>query len=289
MARKALSNFANNRGVWLCRSPGLTERRSTTRCKEAARRFFSFTDTGGTIACSNRSSTTFPSGTGRSPAIFAATGGRASCANPPDDIIDTQCLDLILLLNSLGIRQAVFVGIDYGGLIVQQIARQYPERAAAIVIADSFCRVDSSTVFSKLQLAAAYMSWLDYYAPGELLLPSLRLAYQRWAPAYDELRRNVLNRRPRELYRQRLATRRIDYTDHLRTFRGPALGVAGDYTAYGIACMEELVACLPQAGLAVIADARGPSSLCRPDAFNQVVEQFLNRHAIRSFGEAGSG
>lgn len=207
----------------------------------------------------------------------------------PDDIIDTQCLDLILLLNSLGIRQAVFVGIDYGGLIVQRIAAQYPERAAAIVIADSFCRFESSTVFGKLQLAAAYMSWLDYYAPGELLLPSLRLAYQRWAPAYDELRRNVLNRRPRELYRQRLATRRIDYTDHLRAFRGPALGVAGDYTAYGIACMEELVACLPQAGLAVIADARGPSSLCRPDAFNQVVEQFLNRHAIRSFGEAGSG
>ncbi|CAI6051077.1 alpha/beta fold hydrolase [Cohnella sp. JJ-181] len=113
----------------------------------------------------------------------------------PDEIIDTQCLDLLLLMNMLHIREAVFVGIAYGGLIVQRMAGQYPERVQAIVIADSFCRSDVSRFIGKLQLAAAYMSWMDYYAPGELMLPSLRLAYRHWDLTYRELRRNMRRRR----------------------------------------------------------------------------------------------
>ncbi|MFC3798669.1 alpha/beta fold hydrolase [Cohnella sp. GCM10012308] len=207
----------------------------------------------------------------------------------PDDIIDTQSLDLIMLLNALHIREAVFVGIAYGGLIVQQIAAQYPERVKAIVIADSFCRSEASTLMGKLQLAAAYLSWVDYYAPGELLLPSLRLAYRRWGLAYSELRRNVLERRPRELYRQRLATRRIDYSAHLTEITRPALGVVGDYTAFGVERMKEVVAHLPQARLAIIPDANEPSSLCQPDSFNVVIEQFLERQALQPRREEGSG
>lgn len=33
----------------------------------------------------------------------------------PNEIIETQCLDIIMLLNDLGIREAVFVGSAYGG------------------------------------------------------------------------------------------------------------------------------------------------------------------------------
>lgn len=205
----------------------------------------------------------------------------------PDEIIDIQCLDIIMLLNSLGIRKAVLVGVAYGGLVVQQLARQYPERVAAVVIADSFCRVEASTLLGKLRLAAAYLSWMDYYAPGELILPSLRLAYRRWGLAYKELRRNVLERRPRELYRQRLATRNIDYSDHLEGFVRPALCVVGDYTTYGVDSMKELVSHLPQAQLTIIPDACEPSNLCQPEAFNQIVEQFLERKALQSPGNEG--
>lgn len=195
----------------------------------------------------------------------------------PDEIIDTQCLDLILLLNTLQIREAVFVGIAYGGLIVQQIAGQYPERVKAIVIADSFCRCEASGVIGKLQLAAAYLSWVLYYAPGELLLPSLRLMYRRWELAYSELRRNMLDkdRRPSELYRQRLASSRIDFSAHLTAFRRPALCVVGDYTAYGIDNMKEVVSQLPQAQLAIIPDSFDPSNLCQPETFNAILQQFL--------------
>ncbi|WP_135547793.1 alpha/beta fold hydrolase [Paenibacillus cymbidii] len=202
-------------------------------------------------------------------------GKSGKLGQSPDAIIETQCLDVIMLMNDLQIREAVLVGISYGGIIVQQMARQYPERVKAIVIADSFCRNETSTVLGALQLAAAYFSWLVYYAPGELLLPTLRLLYKRWGLAYRESRRNLLDKRPGELYRQRLAVSRIDYTEHLTTFRRPALGVVGDYTEFGITCMKEVVSRLPQAQLVVIPDAADPSNLCQPDVFNAVVQQFL--------------
>lgn len=197
-----------------------------------------------------------------------------------ETIIDTQCLDLIMLMNFLSIREAVFVGMAYGGLIVQQLAAQYPERVRAIVIADSYCRSGRDTIVGKLQLAAAYLSWMNYYIPYEMLLPSLRLMYRRWESAYRELRRNMRERRSSELYRQRIASSRIDYSLQLSACRRPALCIVGDYTEYGLECMKEVVSYLPKAELIVISDAYEPSSLCQSDAFNEILQQFMERELI---------
>ena len=196
----------------------------------------------------------------------------------PDEIIETQSLDLIMLLNDLGIREAVFVGIAYGGLIVQHIAKQYPERVKAIVIVDSFCSSHLSTVTGKLQLMAAYCSLLTYYAPSELVLPSIRMMYrERWRLAYNEIRRSLLEKRPQELYRQRLAARRIDYTRFLRSFNRPALCIVGDFNEFGVNCMKEMVSQLPHAQLAIIPDALDPSNLCQPEKFNAILQRFLEK------------
>jgi 3-oxoadipate enol-lactonase len=193
----------------------------------------------------------------------------------PGQIIETQSLDLIMLMNNLNLRDAVFVGISYGGLIVQHIAKQYPERVRAIVVADSFCRSGASTIIGKLQLFTAYCSCLSYYAPCELVLPSIRLLYRRWSTAYSVIRKSLREKRPNELYRQRLATVRLDYSLHLKVFNRPALCIAGDFTEYGIDCMKDLAAQLPQAKLAIIPDSSDPSNLCQPEQFNGLVRQFL--------------
>ncbi|WP_268893714.1 alpha/beta fold hydrolase [Paenibacillus puerhi] len=203
-------------------------------------------------------------------------GKSGKLLQPPDEIIETQCLDLIMLMNDLNIREAVFVGISYGGLIAQHMAKQYPERVRALVIADSFCRSEASTFLGKLQLAAAYCSCLTYYAPGELMLPSLRLIYKRWGLAYREIRRSLLDKRPGELYKQRLAMRFIDYSACLRTFQRPALCIVGDFREFGVDCMKDVVSRLPHAQLAIIPDAFDPSNLCQPEMFNAVVQQFLD-------------
>lgn len=109
---------------------------------------------------------------------FTGNGKSGKLLEILHEIIETQCLDLIMLLNDLGIREAVFVGIAYGGLVVQHIAKQYPERVKAIVVADSFCRTHGSTIVGKIQTMAAYCSLLMYYLPSELVLPSIRMMYR---------------------------------------------------------------------------------------------------------------
>lgn len=192
-----------------------------------------------------------------------------------EKIIETQGTDLIMLLNELNLRDAVFVGISYGGLIVQYIAGRYPERVRAIVVADSFCRDESSTIMGRAQVAAAYCSWLTYYAPSEWVLPSIRLLYSRWAIAYQVIRKSLLEKRPRELYRQRLAMTRLDYSSSLKTITHPALFLVGDSTAYEVLRMKDMAAQLPQAQFAIIPDALNPSNLCQPETFNRLLQQFL--------------
>lgn len=208
-------------------------------------------------------------------------GRSGELSQSPGEILETQSLDVIMLMNSLNLMDAVFVGISYGGLLVQHIARQYPQRVRAMVVADSFCRNEATSIVGKVQLAAAYCSWLAYYAPCELLLPSLRLLYRRWGMAYAEIRKCMKERRPRELYRQRLAMFHLDYSGFLRSFERPALCIAGDFTEYGVLCMKELAAQLPQGQLVVIPDSSDPSNLCQPDRFNHLLWQFLQTQNLK--------
>lgn len=122
---------------------------------------------------------------------------------------------------------------------------------------------------------AAYCSWLMYYAPSELVLPSIRMMYrERWNLAYNEIRRGLLDKRPRELYRQRLATSHVDYTRCLKSFKRPALCIVGDFSEFGVNCMKDMVSQLPHAQLAIIPNALDPSNLCQPEKFNAILQRF---------------
>jgi 3-oxoadipate enol-lactonase len=193
----------------------------------------------------------------------------------PDDIIDMQCLDLIVLMNALNLKEAIFVGVAYGGLIVQHLAAHYTVRVKAVVIVDSYCRNDRSTLIGKLQLVSAHLGWLTDYAPPELLLSSIRGVYRKWELAYREHRRSLADRRAGELYRQRLAASRIDYSAQLADFSMPALCVVGDYAEYCIHCMREVASLISNAQLVIIPDAFDPSNLCQPELFNARIEQFM--------------
>lgn len=204
-------------------------------------------------------------------------GKSGKLAQTREKIIETQGTDLIMLLNELNIRAAVFVGISYGGLIVQHIAEQYPERVKSMVVADSFCQGEamSSNLLSKVQVAAAYCSWVTYYAPSALVLPSVRLMYQQWGMAYQIIRASLLEKRPRELYRQRLAMTRMDYSAVLQRLTHPALFLVGDFTDYDVLRMKEMAEKVPHAQFEIITDALNPSNLCQPETFNRLLQQFL--------------
>ncbi|WP_410768824.1 alpha/beta fold hydrolase [Fontibacillus sp. BL9] len=191
------------------------------------------------------------------------------------DIMKTQCADLIMLLNGLHLRDAVFVGLSYGGLLVQQIALEYPERIRAMVVADSYGGEENSAMMRALQSAAAYCSWLTYYAPSAWILPAIRLSYQPWNKAYRIIRRSMAEKRPGELYKQRMAMNGWSSSGQLHRVTLPSLCLAGDRGEYTAHRMKEMAARLPDAHFALIPDSVSPCNLCQPEIFNLLLERFL--------------
>ena len=51
--------------------------------------------------------------------------------------------DVIAVLDALGTKQAVFVGLSMGGYIIFELMRRYPERARALVLADTRAEADA--------------------------------------------------------------------------------------------------------------------------------------------------
>ncbi len=203
-------------------------------------------------------------------------GRSGKLTEPRQEIIETQCADLIILLNQLQLRDAVFVGVSYGGLLAQHIAYAYPNRVKALVVADSFYRDDPSAVVRSLQTAAAYCSCLTYYAPNDWIMPSVRLSYRRWEQAYRVIRSSLLEKRPGELYKQRLAMTGVDYGEELKGIGQPVLCLASADSGPNMLYMKQLVAMLPHARLELLPDSLPPGNLCQPELFNRLLEQFLD-------------
>jgi len=59
--------------------------------------------------------------------------------NESDDISVAQfAKDIIFLLNKLGIRKAHFCGISLGGIIAQEIYKEFPERVSSLILSNTF-------------------------------------------------------------------------------------------------------------------------------------------------------
>lgn len=74
--------------------------------------------------------------------------------------------DLAALLDHLGHRRAVLVGMSAGGLLVQEFAYRYPDRAIALVVA-----AQSSWMRPPLQLRMMVSKWSVLLLLFSLLLP----------------------------------------------------------------------------------------------------------------------
>ncbi|AOZ92411.1 alpha/beta fold hydrolase [Paenibacillus crassostreae] len=192
-------------------------------------------------------------------------------------IIDTQCEDLRELLERLGIFKVTLVGCSSGGVLARKFADIYPERVRALVLVDSYLSAKTSKLWEMFET----FSWLSYYLPAVFLLRTLRLTYHQWTPAYKIMREGLLNKRPTELIKQRLALRQIDLRGHSVRLQVPILCVAGSQNEWGLKQMKNMVSAFPYAQLKIVDDAIYPSHLCQPQLFNRLLLNFLiDQHVV---------
>jgi 3-oxoadipate enol-lactonase len=195
-----------------------------------------------------------------------------------DRIIDTQCEDLKVLLERLDIPKVTLVGCSSGGVLAQKFADLYPNRVRSLVLVDSYV----SAKISKSWEIFERCSWLSYYLPAVFLLRTLRLTYSRWIPAYNILREDLLNKRPTELIKQRMAVQQIEILVNPTRIQVPILCVVGSDNEWGLKHMKKVESVFPYAQIGIVDDAIYPSHLCQPQLFNRMLLDFLNdQHVVQ--------
>jgi pimeloyl-ACP methyl ester carboxylesterase len=195
--------------------------------------------------------------------------------------------DLAALLDHLGIERAVIGGLSMGGQIVMEFHRLFPDRVAALVLADTFAQAEteegrkSRNAMADRLLAEGMGGYAD-----EVL--------ERMVAPYNVTERTDVAAHVARMMRDtppegaaaalRGRAERPDYSESLTLAAVPALVVVGaDDTFTPVADAEYLHGLLPAATLAVVQGAAHMPNLERPAEFNAVLRDFLA--ALRPGGD----
>jgi 3-oxoadipate enol-lactonase len=190
-----------------------------------------------------------------------------------DDLID----DAARVIREAGSGPVVWVGVSMGGMVGQGVAIKHPELIKALVIANSACHYPE----------AAQAAWQARVAKvqAEGLGSIADMVMQRYFTetvrgALPELERSarqtLLRASPQGYVGCCQAISTIDFREALGQLKVPTLVIAGKQDqGTPVSMSEQIAQAIPGARLAVIDEASHISVLEAPQAFTQLVQDFL--------------
>ncbi|GAB6930759.1 alpha/beta hydrolase [Paenibacillus sp. JCM 10914] len=193
-----------------------------------------------------------------------------------DRVLELQTHDIKELLTFLKIESAIFVGVSYGGVLIQKLAITYPETVKALVIVDSFCDTSVDSFQKRLAMIGANQTWVFHF-PKQWLAQLTKSSYKRWPLASAEMERVMVNMRTHEAKTQRKAINKINFNKQLSSIEAPTICLVGDDTKLGVRMMTQVANFIKNSELQVIKDSFDPSNLCQPQVFNKTVHNFLSK------------
>jgi pimeloyl-ACP methyl ester carboxylesterase len=205
--------------------------------------------------------------------------GAGSSSDPPDPFTTTdwaQCL-AGFLLDVVGIERAQVLGLSWGGILAQEFYRLYPDRVLTLILCDTYAGWKGSLPESacKKRLERCFLeSWLS----AEEFVP-------RWVPEFfteaaspdlKEVMSAVVSEfHPLGFRLMAKSSADTDTSDLLPNIEVPTLLVWGDddrRSPMNIA--EQFREVIPNAELAIIANAGHLSNMEQPEEFNAHVRRF---------------
>lgn len=182
--------------------------------------------------------------------------------------------DLAGLVDQLGVNSPVLFGLSVGGLIAMDYARQFPERARALVLSDTAARIGTSQSWTERMDGIRQRGMAEMAAGilGRWVTPALA----ERQPADHEFLRHMLLESPVEGYVATCALLRdADLQAALPQLAAPTLVMvgAGDLSTPP-AQMRELARALPQARFQVIEGAAHLPCFEQPEAVAAALEAF---------------
>ena len=191
------------------------------------------------------------------------------------------CADeLAAMLDGLGVDRVVLGGLSMGGYVALAFLRQYPDRVAGLVLADTRAAADTPEVFERRTDQQDQVARVGTTALIEVLLAGLLCDHSRAhrLELVEQVRRLMANPAAGFVGALEAMKHRADATAELASIAVPTLVIVGEDDALSppevARAMHEA---LPGAHLAVLPRAGHLSNLEAPDEFNAAVMELLDR------------
>jgi pimeloyl-ACP methyl ester carboxylesterase len=207
---------------------------------------------------------------------FPGFGGRPPGGISLDDFADAVIADM----DAAGIGRAVVVGLSMGGYVAFRLHARWPERVAALVLADTKATADDEAARAKRtdQAERARRDGVGWLA--DTMIPVLLGETTRAArPNVEKLVRGMIaDADPEGVARALLAMRdRPDSTYQLADMRIPVLAIAGDEDQVTpVAGARQIAEGVADGRLVVIPKAGHLSNLEDERSFTGALMSFLN-------------
>lgn len=193
--------------------------------------------------------------------------------------VEQMAADTAELLTQLNITQAHLLGNSMGGTIVQQFARQYPERVKSIIISNSYQKISACYAAVAQGRLAMMQQTIDDDIVMQVTIPwvfSRRFIEDFGLDEIIAIRKSNPYPISIEGYQNQLsALNNFDSTAWLREISLPALVLAGNQD---IICLEQDVKsmhhALPNSSYHCFTAGHAPH-MERPEEFSQVVTNFI--------------
>ncbi|GCE20326.1 alpha/beta fold hydrolase [Dictyobacter kobayashii] len=193
--------------------------------------------------------------------------------------METFADDLAGLMDHLGMQQAVLCGLSMGGYAVFAFLRKYPHRVGGLILADTRPGADTEEARANRENVARIAEQQGTDAIADLQLPRLISDYTRTHSPEVEIQVRQLIGAANPLgiaAASRGMALRADSTDLLSGISCPTLVIVGEHDALTPPDVARAYAeQIPGARFAVIPQAGHLSNLEHPQAFLEVVQNFL--------------
>lgn len=195
-------------------------------------------------------------------------------------LLDELALDLIHLLDDLGIQKAVIIGLSMGGQIALEIYRLAPELYRAIVLADTDARAEDEKGYkNRIELSKRILSdGLAKFTEERIGHFMCNTTFINKPDVVERVKMMMITTPAAgSAAAQRGRAERKDYTPLLGKIDFPALIVVGDQDEFTpISSAEYMHKRITGSGLAVIENSGHIANMEQPEAFNGVLAKFLH-------------
>jgi pimeloyl-ACP methyl ester carboxylesterase len=200
----------------------------------------------------------------------------------PRVLLDEMALDILHLLDELGIEKASFIGLSMGGQIVLDLWRLNPHRFNAMVIVDSDARAETpESAARRITTAEEIQKTGMIKHTDETIHKYIAKTSMANPNVYDPLYKMMTTTNPEgaAAAHKGRALRR-DHTAILPKINVPSLIVVGTEDFFTPIPIARLMSDkIPGAQLAVIAGAGHLPNMEAPEEFNRQLEGFLKGQA----------